>query len=109
MLSRIGAANRVLDFGCGVGILTTLYARHCPDTQFVGVDRSPGSIAAASPETPAGTGLAGPGSRAAFLNRLLAAAGNAFGAACLDALLTAQGVPGFPSYRDICPSAFTSA
>ena len=47
VLSRIGAANRVLDFGCGVGILTTLYARHCPDTQFVGVDRSPGSIAAA--------------------------------------------------------------
>ena len=47
VLSRIGAANRVLDFGCGAGILTTLYARHCPDTQFVGIDRSPGSIAAA--------------------------------------------------------------
>ena len=46
-LSRIGAANRVLDFGCGVGILTTFYARHCPDTQFVGIDRSPRSIAVA--------------------------------------------------------------
>jgi tRNA G46 methylase TrmB len=46
-LSRIGAANRVLDFGCGVGILTTFYARHCPETQFVGIDRSPMSIAVA--------------------------------------------------------------
>lgn len=47
VLSRIGAATTVLDFGCGVGILTTFYARHCPETQFVGIDRSPGSIAAA--------------------------------------------------------------
>ncbi len=47
VLPRIVQAGTVLDFGCGVGILTTFYARHCPDTQFVGVDRSPGSIAAA--------------------------------------------------------------
>ncbi len=47
VLPRIGAATTVLDFGCGVGILTTLYARHCPETQFVGIDRSPGSIAVA--------------------------------------------------------------
>lgn len=47
VLSRIGAANQVFDFGCGVGILTTFYARHCPETQFVGIDRSPGSIAVA--------------------------------------------------------------
>jgi tRNA G46 methylase TrmB len=47
VLSRISAATTVLDFGCGVGILTTFYARHCPETQFVGIDRSPGSIAVA--------------------------------------------------------------
>ena len=47
VLPRIGAAGRVLDFGCGVGILTTFYARQYPERQFVGVDRSPGSIAAA--------------------------------------------------------------
>ncbi|TKB83675.1 MAG: methyltransferase domain-containing protein [Nitrospira sp.] len=47
VLPRIGAATTVLDYGCGVGILTTLYARHCPETQFVGIDRSPGSIAVA--------------------------------------------------------------
>ena len=47
VLPRIGAATTVLDYGCGVGILTTLYARHCPETQFVGIDRSPASIAVA--------------------------------------------------------------
>ncbi|MCC6141143.1 MAG: methyltransferase domain-containing protein [Nitrospira sp.] len=45
--SRIASAGTVLDFGCGVGILTTFYARQYPETQFVGVDRSPGSIAVA--------------------------------------------------------------
>ena len=47
VLPRIGAATTVLDYGCGVGILTTFYARHCPETQFVGIDRSPRSIAVA--------------------------------------------------------------
>jgi SAM-dependent methyltransferase len=47
VLPRIAPAETVLDFGCGVGILTTCYARQYPKTQFVGVDRSPGSIAAA--------------------------------------------------------------
>ncbi|NOS77043.1 MAG: methyltransferase domain-containing protein [Nitrospira sp.] len=47
VLPRIGAATTVLDYGCGVGILTTFYARRCPETQFVGIDRSPGSIAVA--------------------------------------------------------------
>lgn len=56
-----------------------------------------------------GPGLAGPGSRAALLNRLLTAGAQVFAAACLDAVLSAQGVPGFPSYRDICPSAFPTA
>lgn len=45
--SRIEAANTVLDFGCGVGVLTTFYARQYPEKQFVGIDRSPGSIAVA--------------------------------------------------------------
>jgi SAM-dependent methyltransferase len=45
--ARIEPAQTILDFGCGVGILTTLYARQYPDKQFVGIDRSPFSIARA--------------------------------------------------------------
>jgi len=44
---RIGEAQSILDVGCGVGILTTFYARLYPDKTFVGVDRSPVSIARA--------------------------------------------------------------
>jgi SAM-dependent methyltransferase len=47
---RIGEARSIqsiLDVGCGVGILTTFYARQFPDRTFVGVDRSPASIARA--------------------------------------------------------------
>ncbi|HEX5647893.1 MAG TPA: class I SAM-dependent methyltransferase, partial [Nitrospira sp.] len=47
VMTRIGNATRVLDFGCGVGILTTFYARQFPDREFVGLDRSAASIAAA--------------------------------------------------------------
>lgn len=39
-----GEANSILDFGCGLGILTSLYARLFPEKSFVGVDRSPASI-----------------------------------------------------------------
>lgn len=44
---RFGDAPSVLDFGCGVGILTTFYAKAYPGKIFVGVDRSPASIAQA--------------------------------------------------------------
>ncbi|MGE0643008.1 MAG: methyltransferase domain-containing protein [Nitrospira sp.] len=45
--AAIGSANTVLDFGCGLGVLTTFYARQFPEKNFVGLDRSPGSIAVA--------------------------------------------------------------
>ena len=47
---RIEPAQRVLDFGCGVGILTTFYAWCFPNITFVGMDRSPDSIARACQE-----------------------------------------------------------
>jgi SAM-dependent methyltransferase len=43
----LGDANCILDFGCGIGILTTWYATQCAEKQFVGIDRSPASIAVA--------------------------------------------------------------
>lgn len=45
--ARIGEAQSILDVGCGVGILTTFYARQYPEKTFVGIDRSPASIARA--------------------------------------------------------------
>lgn len=45
--ARIADTPTILDFGCGVGILTTFYARQFPDRTFVGIDRSPASIAVA--------------------------------------------------------------
>ena len=42
--SQMGDAQTILDFGCGVGILTTFYARQFPDKTFVGIDRSTVSI-----------------------------------------------------------------
>ncbi len=45
--AHIEPATAVLDFGCGPGILTTFYARQCPHVRFVGLDRSPASIALA--------------------------------------------------------------
>jgi len=47
IVGRIGDATRILDFGCGVGVLTTFYARLFPDRIFVGLDRSGASVAAA--------------------------------------------------------------
>lgn len=45
--ASIGSAETVLDFGCGLGILTTFYARQFPEKMFVGLDRSSASIAIA--------------------------------------------------------------
>jgi len=45
--SCIGDAQSILDFGCGTGILTTFYGRQFPDKQFIGIDRSPVSVARA--------------------------------------------------------------
>ncbi|MCA9420274.1 MAG: methyltransferase domain-containing protein [Nitrospira sp.] len=42
--SRIAPAHRVLDFGCGVGILTVFFAQQHPGVEFVGIDRSSKSI-----------------------------------------------------------------
>ena len=47
LASRMKPASRVLDFGCGVGILTTFCASYFPDIEFVGIDRSSASIAMA--------------------------------------------------------------
>lgn len=48
--TRIPDASRVLDFGCGVGVLTLYWALAFPDVEFVGIDRSTQSIAVASRE-----------------------------------------------------------
>lgn len=47
VVGRIGearSAQSILDVGCGVGILTTFYARQHPDRTFLGIDRSSASI-----------------------------------------------------------------
>ena len=50
---RFGEARSILDVGCGVGILTTFYAGQYPDKTFVGIDRSPASIARAQEQAKA--------------------------------------------------------
>jgi len=42
--TRLVSAEHVLDFGCGVGILTCFFAQQHPEIQFVGIDRSSQSI-----------------------------------------------------------------
>jgi SAM-dependent methyltransferase len=49
--AHLGDAADILDFGCGVGILTTFYAAQYPEKQFLGVDRSPASIVVARERT----------------------------------------------------------
>ena len=43
-MAHLGKAHDILDFGCGLGILTTFYARRFPDANLVGIDRSAASI-----------------------------------------------------------------
>ncbi|MEO8339035.1 MAG: class I SAM-dependent methyltransferase [Nitrospirota bacterium] len=50
---RIGEARFIIDVGCGIGILTTFYARQYPDKTFIGIDRSPASVARAQERTKA--------------------------------------------------------
>lgn len=50
---RIGPARSVLDAGCGIGVLTTFYARQFPQCSFTGVDRSQASIAVAQEQAAA--------------------------------------------------------
>ena len=45
--ASLASTETVLDFGCGLGILTTFYARQFPEKTFVGLDRSCASIAVA--------------------------------------------------------------
>ena len=47
VISHLQEARCVLDIGCGVGILTTLYAKWFPNAHFVGIDRSSTSVEAA--------------------------------------------------------------
>jgi SAM-dependent methyltransferase len=45
--SATGPTASALDFGCGIGVLTTFYAKQFPDLSFVGIDRSEASLGAA--------------------------------------------------------------
>ena len=47
---RLSSVEHVLDFGCGVGILTCFFAKQYPEIQFVGIDRSPRAIDMAQQE-----------------------------------------------------------
>jgi len=44
---RLARAGSILDFGCGIGLLTTFYATQFQNSTCVGVDRSEASLAAA--------------------------------------------------------------
>lgn len=47
---RLSVAKHILDFGCGVGVLTCFFAQQYPDVQFMGIDRSGRSIEIAQEE-----------------------------------------------------------
>ena len=50
LASRLSSFRQVLDFGCGVGILTCFLAQQNSESKFVGLDRSPHSINIAKEE-----------------------------------------------------------
>jgi L-aminopeptidase/D-esterase-like protein len=52
-------------------------------------------------------GLRRANTRPAIVNNLLAAAADCFALACTRAVVEAASIGGPPSYRDLCPSAFT--
>ena len=47
VVPHLGSASTILDAGCGIGLLTTFYAKRCSGASVVGIDRSPASIALA--------------------------------------------------------------
>lgn len=44
---QLAGAQTILDAGCGIGLLTTFYAKQCLAATVVGIDRSPASISLA--------------------------------------------------------------
>lgn len=92
---RLAGARTVLDFGCGIGLLTTFYARLYPDISFVGVDRSAASLAAAR-ERAAELGL-----RNLRVEQVDLSGASLVGEydllVCTHALLQAENDPGLPS------------
>ncbi len=98
LFQRICSADRVLDFGCGVGILTLFLAQEFPAIQFVGVDRSEASLIVARQEA----------KRRGILNvrfevKLLGAGSESPAGECFDLILSSQVLlqaeqePGLPS------------
>ncbi|GAB3564591.1 P1 family peptidase [Amycolatopsis endophytica] len=64
------------------------------------------SLATGARELPSAAGPFAVTTRAAALDELCAAAARVFARACVHGLLSAQGVAGVPSYRDVWPEAF---
>ncbi|MBI4400926.1 MAG: methyltransferase domain-containing protein [Nitrospirae bacterium] len=91
----VAGARSVMDFGCGVGLLTTFYAKQFPDRSFVGVDRSTASLAVAR-ERAAGLGLSNIRFECLDLEQT-PPAGPYDLIVCTHALLQAEGDPGLPS------------
>ena len=44
IVQKLKAPKRILDLACGTGILTTMMAKQCPESEIVAVDISPGYL-----------------------------------------------------------------